>query len=108
MNTIGINLSNKTEIINAINDYSEFSTNQKKIFVVLVNAAVNYICKVTINYINEETNATRATISHTLSYLKENGFVKLEYKGNRFTGCEIVSSKLNDLITHYEVKRNKK
>ena len=105
MNTIGITSSNKTEIINAINDYSDFSVNQKKIFSVLVNAAVNYVCKVTITYIQEQTNTTRATISHTLSYLKENGFVKLEYKGNRFTGCELVSSKLNDLILHYEAKK---
>ena len=30
MNTIGITSSNKTEIINAINDYSDFSVNQKK------------------------------------------------------------------------------
>jgi len=106
MKTIGINLNDKQEIINAIYDYSEFSLNQKKIFVTLTNAAVNGICKVTINYIYEKTKVTRATISHTLSYLKENGFIKTEYKGNRFTGCEIVSSKLHEIILHYEAKKN--
>lgn len=106
MNTIGINSNDKKEIIYAINDYSEFSSNQKKIFEVLVNASVNGICKVTINHIHDKTKATRATISHTLSYLKENGFIKTEYKGNRFTGCEIVSSKLNEIILHYEAKKN--
>lgn len=106
MNTIGVNLNDKKEIINAIHDYSEFSLNQKKIFEVLLSAAVNGVCKVTINHIHDKTKVTRATISHTLSYLKENGFIKTEYKGNRFTGCEIATGKLNDIMLHYEAKKN--
>jgi len=106
MNTIGVNLNDKKEIIKAIHDYSEFSSNQKKIFEVLLSAAVNGICKVTINHIHDKTKVTRATISHTLSYLKENGFIKTEYKGNRFTGCEIVTGKLNEIMLHYVAKKN--
>lgn len=99
-------LKNEVEIIDAINDYSDFSTNQKKIFALLVSTSINNVCKMTINHINEKTKATRATISHTLSYLKENNFIKVhEYKGNRFTGCDIVQSRLHEILLHYKAKK---
>lgn len=99
-------LKDDLEIINAINDYSDFSTKQKKIFSLLVSTSINNVCKMTINHINASTQATRATISHTLSYLKENNFIKVhEYKGNRFTGCDIVQSRLHEILQHYNAKK---
>ena len=94
------------EFIEAINDYSEFSPEQKVILILLLKVAINNAAKVTINYIHQETKITKATISSTLSFLSKKGFIVVkEQKGNRFTGCEIVSSKLHEILMHYHIKK---
>jgi predicted transcriptional regulator len=77
------------------------------IFNTLLKVAINNKVKVTINYIHEQTKITRATISSTLAFLNERGFIMVEkQKGNRFTGCDIVPSKLNEILMHYQIKNN--
>jgi len=99
-------LHTEKEFTEAINDYSEFSPKQKIILNLLLKISINNIAKATIKYIHEETKITKATISSTLLFLSKKGFIVMkEQKGNRFTGCEIVTSKLHEILMHYQIKK---
>lgn len=96
-----------TKIIDAINDYSSFSPNQKKILAVLVRVSVNNQARITISEINQIAGVTRATISNALAYLESEKFIEMvQMKGNRFVGCNLNENRLKEVILHYEAKQN--
>jgi len=90
----------------AINNYSQFSPNQRKVLITLLSVSVNNQAQITINDINQLTGVTRATISTALSLFNENGFIQMQKtKGNRFTGCALNQDKFNEIVLHYQARQ---
>lgn len=94
-------------MIEAINNYSQYSPSQKQVLITLLNISVNNEAKLTVNDINQATGITRATILTALSVLNKDGVIVIQRtKGNRFTGCELIESKLNNIVLHHKSKQD--
>ena len=91
----------------AINHYSHFYLNQKKVLSILIDMEIDGQVVATINDILQASDSTRATVSTAIAFLNKYGIIKnTNTNGVKFTGCQIIPSKLNEIIAHYNKKKN--
>lgn len=98
---------NNTLLYKAIEDYSFFTKNQKKLFLIMVKMAVDFELAATISDLQKASSVTRATISNAIIFFDKNGFIELlDIRGSKFSGCKLKPSKLNEIIAHYKNKKS--
>jgi len=100
-------MSDKNIINKAIDNYSVLTKLQKRILQSLIKLSVNQEVIVTIEELALLNDATRATVSTAIELLKKLNIITIpDITGVRFSGCCINSSKIEEIIEHYNNKIN--
>lgn len=95
-----------TILYDAIDDYSILTANQKKLLKTLINIAVDGEVVASINDLSRLTNTMRATVSTGLTMLEKIGVIEIsKVTGIRFSSCTLKQSKLNEIIAHFQNKK---
>ena len=98
-------MENKKLLLEAIDNYSLFNKNQKKVLQALLNLSIDGEVIASIKDLLDITKLTRATISSALSFLEAQEFIEIpSLRGVVFTSCKIKQSKLTEIVTSYQTK----
>jgi predicted transcriptional regulator len=99
--------NNLTIIKDAIASHSQFSPNQKEIMCLLLDLAIDGEVITNVNDIQKLSKSTRATISTAIAFLNKYGIItNSNVNGKKFTGCYINQDKIDEILLHYNKKKN--
>lgn len=98
---------NNIILYNAIDGYSIFTANQKKLLKILLEISVDNEVVASISDLAKLTSTMRATVKAGLDLFEEIGVIEVpKITGIRFSSCIIKEDKLEEIVTHYK-KKNK-
>jgi DNA-binding transcriptional regulator YhcF (GntR family) len=99
--------NNNFILYNAIDEYSIFTANQKKLLRTLIDIAVEDEVVASIADLAKLTQTMRATVKTALDLFEEIGVIEIsKITGVRFSACTIKREKLEEIIRHYQKKKD--
>jgi DNA-binding transcriptional regulator GbsR (MarR family) len=100
-------MKDKSTIIEAINSYDIYSSNQREVMKILVQTSVDNLSSVTADYISDVTNISKPSIYQYLRKLEQDDVVKrTREKGGQKNSFIINQEKLNFIIKLHNNKKS--